>query len=165
MMSQALRKLTSTVSQSNTVCIFINQVRENIGVMFGNPEVTPGGRALKFFSSVRIETRGGPSRQIKSGDEVVGLEVMATVKKNKVGPPLKKASYRLMYGEGIDYEDALLNAAVDLEVIERGGAWYKFDEDTKFQGAAAAVNYLRENPDKYSELTEMVFETLHNPES
>ena len=143
LMSQALRKLTGTVSRSNTTVIFINQIREKIGVMFGNPETTPGGRALKFYSSIRMEIRRITS--LKDGGEMVGSRVRVKVVKNKVAPPFKQTEFDIMYGQGISYEGDVLDLAVSGDIVEKTGAWYSF-EDTKIgQGRENSKTYLKEN--------------------
>ncbi len=145
LMSQALRKLAGSLSKSNTTCIFINQLREKIGVMFGNPETTTGGRALKFFSSVRIDIRRVDS--IKLNGEVVGNRVRAKVVKNKVAPPFRQAEFDLMYGEGISREGCIIDMAVECGVAKKSGAWYTYEEERLGQGREAAKQSLRENPD------------------
>ncbi len=145
LMSQALRKLTGAISKSNCVVIFINQLREKIGVMYGNPETTPGGRALKFYSSVRLDIRR--SEQLKSGSEVVGNRTRVKVVKNKVAPPFKEAHFDIMYGQGISREGEILDMATQLEIIKKSGAWFQYDTDHRWQGRDNAKNYLRENPE------------------
>ncbi len=145
LMSQALRILTSSISKSRTTAIFINQLREKIGVMFGNPEVTPGGRALKFYASVRIDIRRIES--IKQGAEMVGNKVRAKVVKNKMAPPFRQAIFDIMYGEGISKEGCLVDLGVDNGVIEKSGSWYTHGKDRLGQGREAAKQHLLENPD------------------
>jgi recombination protein RecA len=144
LMSQALRKLTGAVSRSNTSLVFTNQLREKIGVMFGNPEVTPGGRALKFYASVRLEIRR--IETIKSGTESVGNRVRVKVVKNKVAPPFRVAEFDVMYGEGISREGGLLDVGVAMDVVTKTGAWFTYGETRLGQGREAAKVFLRENP-------------------
>ena len=154
LMSQALRKLTGTVSRSNTTVIFINQIREKIGVMFGNPETTPGGRALKFYSSIRMEIRRITS--LKDGGEMVGSRVRVKVVKNKVAPPFKQTEFDIMYGQGISYEGDVLDLAVSGDIVEKTGAWYSF-EDTKIgQGRENSKTYLKENIEILDSITKKV---------
>jgi len=154
LMSQALRKLTGTVSRSNTTVIFINQIREKIGVMFGNPETTPGGRALKFYSSIRMEIRRITS--LKDGGEMVGSRVRVKVVKNKVAPPFKQTEFDIMYGQGISYEGDVLDLAVSGDIVEKTGAWYSF-EDTKIgQGRENSKTYLKENIEVLGLITKKV---------
>ena len=154
LMSQALRKLTGTVSRSNTTVIFINQIREKIGVMFGNPETTPGGRALKFYSSIRMEIRRITS--LKDGGEMVGSRVRVKVVKNKVAPPFKQTEFDIMYGQGISYEGDVLDLAVSGNIVEKTGAWYSF-EDTKIgQGRENSKTYLKENIEVLDLITKKV---------
>jgi recombination protein RecA len=145
LMSQALRKLAGTISRSNTTAIFINQMREKIGVMFGNPETTPGGRALKFYASTRLDIRRIES--IKEGNEVIGNRVRVKVVKNKVAPPFRQAEFDIMFGGGISREGSLLDVAVDHDVIRKSGAWYTYDGDQLGQGRENAKRFLRENPE------------------
>ena len=144
LMSQALRKLTGVVSKSKTTLIFINQLREKIGVMFGNPETTTGGRALKFYASVRIDIRRIAS--IKDGDQVVGGRTRVKVVKNKVAPPFREAEFDIMYGEGISREGDLLDLAVEKRIIEKSGAWFAYGGDRLGQGRENAKQFLKENP-------------------
>lgn len=150
LMSQALRKLAGSLSKSNTTCIFINQLREKIGVMFGNPETTTGGRALKFFSSVRIDIRRIDS--IKREGDIVGNRVRAKVVKNKVAPPFKQAEFDLMYGEGISKEGCIVDMAVEFGIAKKSGAWYTYGEERLGQGREAAKQTLHDNPDLRDEL-------------
>jgi recombination protein RecA len=145
LMSQALRKLTGAVSKSKTTLIFINQLREKIGVMFGNPETTTGGRALKFYASVRIDIRRIAS--IKDGDQVIGGRTRVKVVKNKVAPPFREAEFDVMYGEGISREGDLLDLAVEKRIIEKSGAWFAFAGERLGQGRENAKQFLRDNPD------------------
>ncbi|MES5936955.1 recombinase RecA [Mammaliicoccus lentus] len=144
LMSQALRKLSAAISKSNTTAIFINQIREKVGVMFGNPEVTPGGRALKFYSSVRLEVRR--AEQLKQGQEVVGNRTKIKVVKNKVAPPFRVAEVDIMYGEGISREGELIDLAVEYEIVDKSGAWYSYNGERMGQGKENVKTYLKENP-------------------
>lgn len=154
LMSQALRKLAGSLAKSNTTCIFINQLREKIGVMFGNPETTTGGRALKFFSSVRIDIRRIESIKVK--DEIVGNRVRAKVVKNKVAAPFRTAEFDIMYGTGISKEGSVLDMAVQYEIASKSGAWYTYDGDRLGQGREAAKDKLRKNPELMNELDHKV---------
>ena len=154
LMSQALRKLTGTVSRSNTTVIFINQIREKIGVMFGNPETTPGGRALKFYSSIRMEIRRITS--LKDGGEMVGSRVRVKVVKNKVAPPFKQSEFDIMYGKGISYEGDLLDIAVSGDIVEKTGAWYSFEDVKIGQGRENVKTYLKENKEVLESITNKV---------
>nr|WP_320411530.1 recombinase RecA [Candidatus Hakubella thermalkaliphila] len=145
LMSQALRKLSGTISKSKTTAIFINQLREKIGVMFGNPEVTPGGRALKFYSSIRLDLRKVES--LKQGEEVIGNRVKVKVVKNKVAPPFKSAEFDILYGHGISREGELLDLGADVGVIQKSGAWYSYQEERLGQGRENARQFLVDNPD------------------
>ena len=145
LMSQALRKLAGTINRSDTTAVFINQIREKIGVMFGNPETTPGGRALKFYSSTRIEIRRIES--IKDGSEVIGNRVRAKVVKNKVAPPFRQAEFDIMFGKGISREGSLIDVAVESDIVRKSGAWYTFDGDQLGQGRENAKRFLNENPE------------------
>ena len=154
LMSQALRKLTGTVSRSNTTVIFINQIREKIGVVFGNPETTPGGRALKFYSSVRMEIRRITT--IKDGGEMVGSRVRVKVVKNKVAPPFKQSEFDIMYGQGISYVGDIIDLAVEGNIVEKTGAWYSYDDMKIGQGRENAKSFLTENPDILDAVTAKV---------
>ena len=154
LMSQALRKLTANLNKSNTIAIFINQLREKIGVMFGSPETTPGGRALKFYSSVRLDIRRIES--IKDGVEVVGNRTRVKVVKNKVAPPFRQAEFDIMYGKGISREGSLLDIAVDLGIVKKSGAWYTYDGEQLGQGRENAKTFLAENPEIMVEISERV---------
>ena len=145
LMSQALRKLTANLNKSNTVCIFINQLREKIGVMFGSPETTPGGRALKFYSSVRLDIRRIES--IKDGAEVVGSRTRVKVVKNKVAPPFRQAEFDIMYGHGISREGALLDLAVEMAIAKKSGAWFTYEGEQMGQGRENAKNFLHDHPE------------------
>ena len=144
LMSQALRKLTSIVSKSNCIVIFINQLREKIGVMFGNPETTTGGRALKFYSSVRLDVRRVEA--LKQGGEIVGNHTRVKIVKNKVAPPFREAEFDIMFGQGISKEGDILDLAADIGVINKSGAWYAYNGEKIGQGRENAKSYLRENP-------------------
>ena len=154
LMSQALRKLAGSLSKSNTTCIFINQLREKIGVMFGNPETTPGGRALKFFSSVRMDIRRIDS--IKNKDEVIGNRVRVKVVKNKMAPPFKQAEFDIMYGQGISKEGSILDMAVAYDIVNKSGAWYTYEGERLGQGREAAKEFLASNPDLMDEIDHKV---------
>ncbi len=154
LMSQALRKLAGSLAKSNTTCIFINQLREKIGVMFGNPETTTGGRALKFFSSVRIDIRRIDS--IKNGNEIIGNRVRAKIVKNKVAAPFKAAEFDIMYGTGISKEGSILDMAAECGVVKKSGAWYTYDTERLGQGREAAKEFLRVHPDLSDEIEHKV---------
>ncbi|MBE6869466.1 MAG: recombinase RecA [Ruminococcus albus] len=154
LMSQAMRKLTGVVSKSNTTCVFINQVREKIGVMYGNPETTPGGRALKFYASVRIEVRRG--EQIKDGGEVLGNRTKCKVVKNKVAPPFKECEFDIMYGKGISRVGEVLDAAVDLGIVKKGGAWFSYEDYKLGQGRDNSKQFLLDHPDIMAEIEEKI---------
>lgn len=150
LMSQALRKLTGNIKRSNTLVVFINQIRMKIGVMFGNPETTTGGNALKFYSSVRLDIRRIGA--IKKGDEIIGNETRVKVVKNKVAPPFKKAEFEILYGEGISREGELVDLGVSLDLVEKAGSWYSYSGTKIGQGKDNAKDFFRENPDKAAEL-------------
>jgi recombination protein RecA len=154
LMSQALRKLTANLNKSNTVAIFINQLREKIGVMFGSPETTPGGRALKFYSSVRLDIRRIES--IKDGVEVVGSRTRVKVVKNKVAPPFRQAEFDIMYGKGISREGSLLDIGVDLGIVKKSGAWYTYEGEQLGQGRENAKAFLVENAEVMVEISERI---------
>ncbi len=154
LMSQALRKLAGSLSKSNTTCIFINQLREKIGVMFGNPETTPGGRALKFFSTVRLDIRRIDS--IKRDGEILGSRVRVKVVKNKVAPPFKQAEFDIMYGTGISKEGSILDTAVEYDIVDKAGSWYTYGEERLGQGREAAKEFLAKNPDLCSKIEQQV---------
>ncbi len=158
LMSQALRKLTANLNRSNTICLFINQLREKIGVMFGSPETTPGGRALKFYSSVRLDIRRIES--IKDGVEVIGSRTRVKVVKNKVAPPFKQAEFDIMYGKGISREGSLLDVGTDLGIVKKSGAWYTFDGEQLGQGRENAKQFLAENPELMVQISERVMEQV-----
>ncbi|HMU24152.1 MAG TPA: recombinase RecA, partial [Ferruginibacter sp.] len=150
LMSQALRKLTATISKTNSCCIFINQLREKIGVMFGNPETTTGGNALKFYASVRLDIRR--QTQIKDGDEVVGNHVKVKVVKNKVAPPFRQAEFDIIYGEGISKVGEIIDMGVELGIIQKSGSWFSYNSDKLGQGRDAVKNLLTDNPELMNEL-------------
>ena len=154
LMSQALRKLTANLNKSNTICIFINQLREKIGVMFGSPETTPGGRALKFYSSVRLDIRRIES--IKDAAEVVGNRTRVKVVKNKVAPPFRQAEFDIMYGKGISREGSLLDVGVDLGIIKKAGAWFTYEGEQLGQGRENAKTFLSENAEIMMEISERI---------
>ena len=158
LMSQALRKLTGNLNKSKTICIFINQLREKIGVMFGSPETTPGGRALKFYSSVRLDIRRIES--IKDGVEVVGNRTRVKVVKNKVSPPFKQAEFDIMYGTGISREGSVLDLAVEEAIVKKSGAWYTYDGEQLGQGRENAKKYLTENPEVMVEISDRVWKAV-----
>src|SRR5690554_649893 len=145
LMSQALRKLSGAISKSHTTAIFINQIREKVGVMFGNPEVTPGGRALKFYASVRLEIRR--SESLKQGNDLIGNRVRAKVVKNKIAPPFKQAEFDIIYGEGISREGSILDLAAQQDIIKKSGAWYSYGETRIGQGRENARDFLKNNPE------------------
>jgi recombination protein RecA len=161
LMSQALRKLTGAISKSRTTAIFINQIREKVGIMFGNPEVTPGGRALKFYSSVRMEVR--KLETLKRGTDIIGTRTRIKVVKNKIAPPFKQADFDIMYGEGVSREGSIIDLAVDLEVIEKSGVWYSYQDIRLGQGRENAKQYLKENPKLATEIETKVREMFTNP--
>ena len=158
LMSQALRKLAGVINKTNTTIIFINQLREKIGVMFGNPETTTGGRALKFFSSMRIDVRKVES--IKSGDQILGSRTKAKIVKNKVAPPFKQAEFDIMYGKGISKSGDVLDCAVDAKIIEKAGSWYSFDGNRIGQGRENVKKYLEGNPDVLDQVEGLLLDTL-----
>ena len=145
LMSQALRKLAGAINKSKTICIFINQLREKVGVMFGNPETTPGGKALKFYSSIRLDVRRVDS--IKQGNELVGNRTRIKVVKNKVAPPFKQCEVDIMYGEGISHEGSLLDIAAENDIVNKSGAWYSYNGDRLGQGRENSKQFLRDNPE------------------
>lgn len=144
-MSQALRKLSGAINKSKTIAIFINQIREKVGVMFGNPETTPGGRALKFYSSVRLEVRR--AEQLKQGNDVMGNKTKIKVVKNKVAPPFRTAEVDIMYGEGISKEGEIIDLGTELDIVQKSGAWYSYQEERLGQGRENAKQFLKENKD------------------
>ena len=156
LMSQALRKLSGTINKTKTTAIFINQLREKVGVMFGNPETTPGGRALKFYSSVRLDVRRGEA--IKQGDKIIGNKTNIKVVKNKVAPPFKTATVDIMYGEGVSKAGELVDMASDIDILEKSGAWYSYNGEKIGQGRENAKEYLLQNPDIYAEIENKIRE-------
>ena len=161
LMSQALRKLAGVISKSNTIAIFINQLREKVGVVYGNPETTTGGRALKFYSSVRLDVRR--TETLKQGTEMIGNRVRVKVAKNKVAPPFKEAEFDIMYGEGVSREGIVLDLAADSDFVKKSGAWYSIGEERIGQGRDNAKKYLRENPDVFADLNRKVREKYGFP--
>ncbi|MDE6049995.1 MAG: recombinase RecA [Paramuribaculum sp.] len=158
LMSQAMRKLTGTISRTNTTCIFINQLREKIGVMFGPSETTTGGNALKFYASVRIDIRSSTS--LKDGDDVLGRHTKVKVVKNKVAPPFKRAEFDIMFGEGISRSSEIIDLGVDLNIIQKSGAWFSYDGSKLAQGREAAKKVIQDNPELADELEEKIMEAL-----
>ena len=154
LMSQALRKLSGTINKTQTTCIFINQLREKVGVLFGNPETTPGGRALKFYSSVRLDIRRG--EQIKMGDQVIGNRTNIKVVKNKVAPPFKTASVDIMYGSGISKEGEIVDLGANVDILEKSGAWYSYKGEKIGQGKENVKEFLRQNPDIEKEIEDKI---------
>lgn len=150
LMSQALRKLAGAVSKTNTIVIFINQLREKVGIMFGNPETTPGGRALKFYASVRIDIRR--TQSIKKGDDILGNRTRVKVVKNKVAPPFKQIEFDIMYGKGIDKTGEIIDVGVEKEIIKKAGSWYSYGEHRLGQGKENVKEYLEENAELYEEI-------------
>ncbi|NLZ28603.1 MAG: recombinase RecA [Firmicutes bacterium] len=161
LMSQAMRKLSAIISKSNTTALFINQIREKVGVMFGNPETTPGGRALKFYSSVRLEVRR--IETIKQGDQMIGNRTRARVVKNKLAPPFKTAEFDIIYGYGISREGSLIDLGVELDIIKKSGAWYSWDEERLGQGKENVREYLKDNPDTTATLEKRIREAFDLP--
>jgi len=154
LMSQALRKLTGAISKSNTTAIFINQIREKVGIMFGNPEITPGGRALKFYASIRMEVRRVES--LKQGAEIIGNRTRAKIVKNKIAPPFKQADFDIMYGEGISREGSLVDLATNMDIITKSGTWYSYNDNRLGQGRENVKQFLRENPELSKEIESKV---------
>ena len=161
LMSQALRKLAGVVNKSNTICIFINQLREKIGVMYGNPETTAGGRALKFYASVRMDVRRVET--LKNGTEFVGNRTRVKIVKNKVAPPFKEAEFDMMYGKGISKEGNLLDVAVSLDIIKKGGSWFSYGEERLGQGRENVKQYMIENPEFTFMIENQIREKLNMP--
>ena len=158
LMSQALRKLTANISKTNTTCIFINQLREKIGVMFGNPETTTGGNALKFYSSVRLDIR--KIGQLKDGEEVIGHQTRVRVVKNKVAPPFRKAEFDIMFGEGISKSGEILDLGVEYGIIKKSGSWFSYGDTKLAQGRDGAKNVIKDNPELAAELEAKIVEAI-----
>ena len=154
LMSQALRKLSGSINKTKTIAIFINQIREKVGVMFGNPDITPGGRALKFYATIRLEVRR--AEQLKQGTDIVGNRTKIKVVKNKVAPPFKIAEVDVMYGQGISQEGELLDMAVEKDIVDKSGAWYSYKEDRIGQGRENAKNYMSTHPEMMAEVSALV---------
>ena len=162
LMSQALRKLTSTISKTNTTCIFINQLREKIGVMFGSPETTTGGNALKFYSSVRLDIRRVTS--IKDGDEVIGNQVRVKVVKNKVAPPFRKCEFEILFGEGISKVGEIVDLGVEYGIVQKAGSWFSYEGNKLAQGRDAVKKLLKDNPELCEELEAKIMQTISDKE-
>ena len=158
LMSQALRKLTATINKTNTTCIFINQLREKIGIMFGNPETTTGGNALKFYASVRLDIRS--IGKLKDGDEIKGNQVRVKVVKNKVAPPFRKAEFDIMFGEGISRVGEIVDLGTELNIIKKSGSWYSYNDTKLGQGRDAAKQVIKDNPELEEELSGLIFNAL-----
>lgn len=158
LMSQALRKLTAAISKTNTTCIFINQLREKIGVMFGSPETTTGGNALKFYASVRLDIRG--AGKIKDGDDIKGNQVRVKVVKNKVAPPFRKAEFDIMFGEGISRAGEIIDLGTELNIVKKSGSWYSYNETKLGQGRDAAKQCVNDNPELAEEISGLIFAAL-----
>ena len=162
LMSQALRKLTASINKTNTCCIFINQLREKIGVMFGNPETTTGGNALKFYSSIRLDIRR--ATQIKEGDEVIGNQTRVKVVKNKVAPPFRKAEFDIMFGEGISKAGEIIDMGVETGIIKKSGSWFSYGDSKLAQGRDACKRLIQDNPELAAELEEKIMQVLNGTE-
>jgi recombination protein RecA len=158
LMSQALRKLTANISKTNTSCVFINQLREKIGIMFGNPETTTGGNALKFYASVRLDIRR--TSQLKDGEEAVGNRTRVKVVKNKLAPPFKKADFDILFGEGISQLGEIVDLGTDFNIIKKSGSWFSYGDTKIGQGRDAVKQILKDNPELYDELKAKVQEAL-----
>jgi recombination protein RecA len=156
LMSQAMRKLSGAINKSKCIAIFINQIREKVGVMFGNPETTPGGRALKFYSSIRLEVRRAET--IKQGNEMVGNRTKIKVVKNKVAPPFRQAEVDIMYGEGISREGSIIDIATEMDIIQKSGAWYSYNGERLGQGRENVKQYLKEHPEVAAEIEKQIRE-------
>ncbi|MDD5992764.1 MAG: recombinase RecA [Prevotellaceae bacterium] len=163
LMSQALRKMTSTLSKTNTTCIFINQLREKIGVMFGNPETTTGGNALKFYSSVRLDIRRVTS--IKDGDNVIGSQVRVKVVKNKVAPPFRKAEFEITFGEGISKVGEIVDLGVEYGIIQKSGSWFSYNETRLAQGRDAVKNVIKDNPELAEEIEAKIMDAISDKQN
>jgi recombination protein RecA len=153
-----LRKLTSNINKTNTTCIFINQLREKIGVMFGNPETTTGGNALKFYASVRLDIR--PSSPIKDGENVLGKQTKVKVVKNKVAPPFRKAEFDIMFGEGISRAGEIIDLGTDLGIIKKSGSWYSYNDSKLGQGRDACKQIIQDNPELAEELETLIMQAM-----
>lgn len=162
LMSQALRKLTASINKTNTCCIFINQLREKIGVMFGNPETTTGGNALKFYASIRLDIRR--ATQIKEGDEVIGNQTRVKVVKNKVAPPFRKAEFDIMFGEGISKAGEIIDMGVETGIIKKSGSWFSYGDSKLAQGRDACKRLIQDNPELAAELEEKIMQVLNGTE-
>jgi recombination protein RecA len=160
LMSQALRKLTATISKTNTTCVFINQLREKIGVMFGNPETTTGGNALKFYASVRLDIRRVTS--IKDGDEIIGNQVRVKVVKNKVAPPFRKAEFEITFGEGISKIGEIVDLGVEYSIIQKSGSWFSYNGDKLAQGRDATKTLLKDNPELCEKLEAQIMQAIQD---
>jgi len=158
LMSQALRKLTANISKTNTSCVFINQLRDKIGVMFGNPETTTGGNALKFYASVRVDIR--KTNQLKEGEEIIGSRTRVKIVKNKLAPPFKKADFDILYGEGISQLGEIVDLGVDFEIIKKSGSWFSYGDTKLGQGRDAVKQIIKDNPELYDELKAKISEAL-----
>lgn len=158
LMSQALRKLTANISKTNTSCVFINQLREKIGVVFGNPETTTGGNALKFYSSVRVDIRR--TNQIKDGEDIIGNRTRVKIVKNKLAPPFRKADFDILYGEGISQLGEIVDLGVDFDVIKKSGSWFSYGDTKLGQGRDAVKQIIKDNPELYDELKQKITEAL-----
>ena len=163
LMSQALRKLTGIIGKTNTVCIFINQLREKVGVMYGNPEVTTGGRALKYYSSVRIDVRRIEGLKDASGS-FIGNRTRAKIVKNKVAPPFREAEFDIMFGEGISHSGEIIDLGSELGIIKKSGSWYSYNDTKLGQGRDAAKQCIQDNPELADELEELIFSALKDKE-
>ena len=162
LMSQALRKMTSTISKTSTTCIFINQLREKIGVMFGNPETTTGGNALKFYSSVRLDIRRVTS--IKDGDEVIGNQVRVKIIKNKVAPPFRKAEFEITFGEGISKTGEIVDLGVEYGIISKSGSWFSYNDTRLAQGRDAVKKVIKDNPELADEIEAKIMQAIEDKE-
>ena len=160
LMSQAMRKLTANISKTNTSCVFINQLRDKIGVMFGNPETTTGGNALKFYASGRVDIR--KTNQIKEGEEIIGNRTRAKIVKNKLAPPFKKADFDILYGEGISQLGEIVDLGVDFDIVKKSGSWFSYGDTKLGQGRDAVKQIIKDNPELYDELKEKIAEALKN---
>jgi recombination protein RecA len=163
LMSQALRKLTATISKTNTICIFINQLREKIGVMFGNPETTTGGNALKFYASVRLDIRR--QTQVKDGDEAIGNHVKVKVVKNKVAPPFRAAEFDIIFGEGISKTGEIVDMGTELGIVQKSGSWYSYNNDKLGQGRDAVKQLMTDNPELAKEIETKIREKIKEMQS